>query len=62
MEFRERSDVKMGEINISQEIMDFIQFLVITTQSIPRRTENKKDYSMADHGMWKRSSRAKQII
>lgn len=39
MEFREISDVKMGEININQEIMDFIQFLVITTQSIPRRTE-----------------------
>ncbi len=32
MKSREISDLKMGEININQEIMDFIQFLVITTQ------------------------------
>ncbi len=54
----------MGEININQVVMDFIQFLVIKTQSIPRCRGNKrkKDYSMADRGMWKRSSRAIQII
>lgn len=56
----------MEEININQEIMDFIQFLVINNNAvkISRYTGNKrnKDYSMTDREMWKRSSRAKQII
>lgn len=66
MKFREISYVKMEEININQEIMDFIQFLVINNNAvkISRYTGNKrnKDYSMTDREMWKRSSRAKQII
>lgn len=45
MKFREISYVKMEEININQEIMDFIQFLVINNNAvkISRYTGNKRN-------------------